>query len=504
MKQTILTLSLLLIGAIFSQEVVSQLHEQKDTTSATTTATVIEQEQPASSVKENEPEPDIYEQHVQQDVLQAIAHIPQDQSSQKQKQKQKQKNIAIVGAGAGGSSAAYHLKKFAGDNVNITIFEQNDHVGGRSTTLELDGRSIELGASIFVKDNTILFQALDEFNLSTTADHDDKDGHGDINDDDDDGGLGIWNGTGFEYIAFKKCKIPYAGMIKFLFHFGARGVFKTEKIRRNAVKDLRMFYDDEVNFPFEDVQFSELLLSHVNETGGELLDSVPVSSQYKSFIQAALRGTYAQTLDQIHGLGTLVGLSTSGASSVYGGNFRVFEKWIEFADADLKLSTSVKSISKLNDGKYDVTYKTGSAGTESKDEFDYVVIAAPLSQANITINNVTVAKEYYETEYVPLWVTVFKSKNRLSDSAYFNNKETPQTVLASGSNSPFNSIFEVYYNETTSEYIYKVHSLSPLEPGFIYGVFGETSYKFEQKWLAYPYLKPTDGKLIKFQLEVGS
>ncbi|GME77895.1 unnamed protein product [Ambrosiozyma monospora] len=477
MKQTFLTLPLLLIVTVFSQ--VSQA--PKDTTEVI--------EQPASPIKDTKPDSEIYEQNIQQDVLQATSQ---------QIQKPKPKNIAIVGAGAGGSSAAYYLKKYAGHNVNITIFEQNDHVGGRSTTLKLDGHSIELGASIFVKDNVILYNALDEFNLFTTADHDDEDGHGDVDDDD---GLGIWNGTAFEYIAFKKSKIPYAGLIKFLLHFGPRGVLKTERVRQKAVNDLRLFYDDDVNFPFEDVQFSDLLLSHINETGSELLDSVPVSSEYKSFIQAALRGIYAQTLDQIHGLGTLVGLSTSGAISVYGGNFRIFEKWIEFAEADLKLSTSVKTISKLSDGKYDVTFKTGSAGTESKEEFDYVVIAAPLGQSNVTINNVTVAQEYYETEYVPLWVSVFKSKNRLSESAYFNNEETPQTVLASSPNSPFNSIFEIYYNETTSEYIYKTHSLSPLEPGFIYSVFGETSYKFEQKWLAYPYLKPSDGELIKFELD---
>ena len=72
----------------------------------------------------------------------------------------------IVGAGAGGASTAYHLSKFAaasGFAVNITVFERNDYIGGRSTTVDVYDdpmNPVELGASIFVKANHILESAV--------------------------------------------------------------------------------------------------------------------------------------------------------------------------------------------------------------------------------------------------------------------------------------------------------------------------------------------------------
>jgi prenylcysteine oxidase/farnesylcysteine lyase len=55
--------------------------------------------------------------------------------------------------------------------VNITVFERNAFIGGRSTTVNAyDDPSIpvELGASIFVEVNSILNDAVKEFNLSTS------------------------------------------------------------------------------------------------------------------------------------------------------------------------------------------------------------------------------------------------------------------------------------------------------------------------------------------------
>jgi prenylcysteine oxidase/farnesylcysteine lyase len=44
--------------------------------------------------------------------------------------------VAVVGAGAGGSSAAYWLslakqRAATGTNVTVTVYEQNNYVGGR-------------------------------------------------------------------------------------------------------------------------------------------------------------------------------------------------------------------------------------------------------------------------------------------------------------------------------------------------------------------------------------
>jgi len=128
---------------------------------------------------------------VAQNVQSIIEEQPQDNL--------RTHRIAIVGAGAAGSSAAYHLSLFAqhanlDTPLNITIFESNLRVGGRASTVNAlnDPRyPTELGASIFVEINRILFNASRDFNLptqskvyeSTKSDYD----------------LGIWDGESFVF-----------------------------------------------------------------------------------------------------------------------------------------------------------------------------------------------------------------------------------------------------------------------------------------------------------------
>src|ERR1700745_213586 len=85
--------------------------------------------------------------------------------------------VAIIGGGAGGSSAAYHLRKFVDSSpciipVEIDLFESGPRIGGRTTTVNaLDDERfpVELGGSIFVKANTILYNATIEFGLNVTT-----------------------------------------------------------------------------------------------------------------------------------------------------------------------------------------------------------------------------------------------------------------------------------------------------------------------------------------------
>src|SRR5690348_8857591 len=73
--------------------------------------------------------------------------------------------VAIVGAGAAGSSAAYHLFRFSAPSSAkpvITVFESLPRIGGRSCTVDAlnsPQHPTELGASIFVKTNPILYNA---------------------------------------------------------------------------------------------------------------------------------------------------------------------------------------------------------------------------------------------------------------------------------------------------------------------------------------------------------
>ncbi|GME77896.1 unnamed protein product [Ambrosiozyma monospora] len=98
-------------------------------------------------------------------------------------------------------------------------------------------------------------------------------------------------------------------------------------------------------------------------------------------------------------------------------------------------------------------------------------------------------------------MTVVKSKLKLSESPFFNNPETPQTVVVNNEKAGFNNIVKVHYNETTGEYIYRLESESPLKQEFLEEVFGEVLFKYEKKWFAYPYLTPIKGEVVKLQLD---
>lgn len=49
----------------------------------------------------------------------------------------------------------------------------------------------------------------------------------------------------------------------------------------------------------------------------------------------------SQNIDKMHALGGTVSMATSGAASVEGGNYRIFENFVNKSGAKLFLNTSV-------------------------------------------------------------------------------------------------------------------------------------------------------------------
>jgi oxygen-dependent protoporphyrinogen oxidase len=59
-------------------------------------------------------------------------------------------HVAVVGGGVSGLAAAYRLRKLLGPLATITVIEQTDRVGGKLRTVELGGRSYDVGAEAFL------------------------------------------------------------------------------------------------------------------------------------------------------------------------------------------------------------------------------------------------------------------------------------------------------------------------------------------------------------------
>src|SRR5271154_2308199 len=211
--------------------------------------------------------------------------------------------VAIIGAGAGGSSAAYHLSLFSNASLatrplDITIFDSNSHAGGRSTTVDaLNNPSypVELGASIFVKINHILYNASRNFDLVTKSASTNRRRRS------SGFGLGVWDGTQF---VFKQASdddngdgdggkgwIDWKGwwdIAKLLWRYGLSPI-RTQRLMKDAVGRFLRFYDEPI-FPFwnldEAVQSVELL-DFTGTTGAEVLQNAGVSVGFqREIIQA--------------------------------------------------------------------------------------------------------------------------------------------------------------------------------------------------------------------------
>jgi len=89
------------------------------------------------------------------------------------------KRIAIIGSGASGIAAARSISHIYGDQVDLTLFEKNDYIGGKSRTTMIDGRNYELGSGLIISSplkKTVFHKALDEANVTLENARKDKRG----------------------------------------------------------------------------------------------------------------------------------------------------------------------------------------------------------------------------------------------------------------------------------------------------------------------------------------
>jgi protoporphyrinogen oxidase len=74
--------------------------------------------------------------------------------------------VAIIGSGVGGSFTAYFLDKLK--DVDITVFERDDRIGGRIRSLNLnlpELEYVELGGTLISENNRFLCEAVKEYQL---------------------------------------------------------------------------------------------------------------------------------------------------------------------------------------------------------------------------------------------------------------------------------------------------------------------------------------------------
>lgn len=350
-------------------------------------------------------------------------------------------NIAIVGAGAAGSSAAYHISKFAREleldvPINITIFEADDRIGGRTTTVDAleDPRyPIEVGGSIFVKINEILYNATQEFRLSTNAR--DSGSTGSAYD------LGIWDGESFvftlsnddESSRWKGTLGSWWDVAKLFWKYGLSPI-RLRNLQQSVIgRFLRLYHED---FPFADLTEAAKevdLLSVTAKSGRELLEEASVGEKFANeIIQASTRVNYAQNLPDFHGLETMVCMSTDGGMSVEGGNWQIFDRMVKESGAHVNFLSEVTEIDTSEETSQSIVQYTTANNHTATQAFDFVILSAPYNASTLTFTPAATHKPN-RAEYVSLHVTLFSSPFR-PDPIYFGLSSDqlnllPDTVL---------------------------------------------------------------------------
>ncbi|KAI1086347.1 prenylcysteine oxidase [Rostrohypoxylon terebratum] len=407
------------------------------------------------------------------------------------------KQVAIIGAGAAGSSTAYHLRKYAeeeGANVNITIFEKTSHIGGRTLTVDVYDdplNPVELGASIFVEVNHILYGASKEFNLPLKNPGADEDGL-----------LGIWDGTKFVYIQDSK-SWGWWNIAKLLWKYGSAPYYTHRLVQETVATFLKLY--EAPYFPFRSLStraYELGLVGTTGSTGEQFLEANKLNGPFAhDIVQASTRVNYASNLAYIHGLGTMVAMAPEGAMAVAGGNWQIFSRMVEKSQAYVSLNSTVSSIDKEKSGegsdatKYKIqTLTTDSVDTEGETHpvaFDTVVIATPYQFSGISHNDNVIPHPVDSIPYVKLHVTLFASPFRFSP-AFFNLEpasEVPISVLTTlgpndkaksgpegvGSAGFFSAtLVKVVTNPKTqnTEYVYKIFSPDKVTPKFLSRLLG--------------------------------
>ncbi|KAI1498007.1 hypothetical protein F5X99DRAFT_394855 [Biscogniauxia marginata] len=403
------------------------------------------------------------------------------------------KQVAIIGAGAAGSSAAYHLRKYADEEdvvLNITLFERTDRIGGRTLTVDVYDNPlepVELGASIFVEFNYILYNATRTFGLPLKDPGSDEDGI-----------LGIWDGERFVYEQDSR-SWGWWNIAKLLWRYGSAPYYTRRLVQETVATFLQLYHAP--NFPFRSLStraYELGLVKITGFTGQQFLAENKLDGPFAhDIVQASTRVNYASNLPYIHGLGTMVAMAPEGAVAVRGGNWQIFSHMVKDSGAHVYLNSPVTSISTDKPGsghpKYVIKTAKGNGVDAEKHHhpvaFDDVVIATPYQFSKISHAADLIKHPIDKIPYATLHVTLFATSYRFSP-AFFGlepgTDKVPISVLttlgpeddpASGAGKAgfFSAtLVKVVTNPRTqrTEYVYKIFSPEKVTPEFLSRLLG--------------------------------
>jgi prenylcysteine oxidase/farnesylcysteine lyase len=379
-------------------------------------------------------------------------------------------DLAVIGAGVGGCSAAYFARKFL-PNVNVTIYDAQDRVGGRILTRNASGASLELGAAFFNRFNKTIMNIVrtEGLKFEPMKEHAD---------------FAVWNGSEIVFRSSKQSTTTYLR----LFAKYKISLIQTFLLIRKARRQIAKLYREEQKNPadicslFESAGLDEW---HKRAFAEVLLENGVSQNFIEEVVEPITRTIYTQNagLGGFAGITSLLGVYSGETYSLAEGNSVLPSHLAEASNAKVKLGQKVDRIEKKNDDSYSV--HTG----EDEKVFDDVIIATPLEVAEIKFDGISWPS--WEPQcYQPVYRRVMRG---VFNPNYFRLKESaklPAVVLTTKEAHPLTqfSIQKTYDGES----LVTVSSAEPISDEVFDGFFkkgGVTVLKHYWK-AAYPIFKP--------------
>jgi prenylcysteine oxidase / farnesylcysteine lyase len=379
-------------------------------------------------------------------------------------------NLAIVGAGIGGCLAAYFARKYL-SNVNVTIYDSQNRIGGRILTYKESRIKIELGAAFFNGFNKTLLSVINAEQLKIAPIEDSKN-------------FAVWNGS---KIIFRSNKNSFATTFNLLAKYRL-SLARTFLLLRKARKQVFKLYQEELKNPadisdlFESVGLNQWYeMSFLDE----LIERGVSSAFIDEVVTPLTRIIYSHNADLggLAGVSALIGVYSGPTYSLVEGNSSLPVYLANASKAFVKLCQKVDKIEKTSSGTYRLY------GEDEEAVFDNVILATPLDLADIEFDGLSspdAKPQPYQTVYRRIMRGIF-------DPNFFGLKESvdlPAIVLTTKDADPITN-FSIH-KVSNGESLVTISSPKPLNPNVINGVFKDGGVTvLEHCWkAAYPVFKP--------------
>ncbi|QRW17382.1 prenylcysteine lyase [Rhizoctonia solani] len=373
--------------------------------------------------------------------------------------------VAVIGAGAGGSSASYWLslakqRAAKGINIGVTVFEQDNRIGGRSEVVYPYGDTsyppIEVGAALFTGGNKNMIRAASEFGLSLTSFGSPTNG------------TGVWDGSN---LVWRTTNNSTADSIR-----------SDQRYQDGSAKTLRLIIPYLTSFA-KSYTHSFPSFATIADYSSAVGYTTLSTTTLKSYL------TQGCQCDQCRGWHGKFGLWE--LLQHQNGQLQDFEQFLTRSGASLQLGTKVESIRKIG-SKYIIETNKGEG------EYDAVIVAAPLPLTKIKfIGTATKPSSFAKVNYVHLHSTTLTTTSPSLLPTYFkvdNSSMLPGTIVTTGEYGSRPEFTGLRYQYTllrngVTEHVVKIYSLEKLSNGKLEKLFGKNMVKWvhRQEWEAYPY-----------------